>query len=50
MPVPRRYVEQALALGRALLADAPAPVVVHGDLHYANVMADAAGEWVAIDP
>lgn len=50
VPVPRRYVEQALALGRALLADAPAPVVVHGDLHYANVMADAAGEWVAIDP
>lgn len=50
VPVPRRYVEQALAVGRALLADAPAPVVVHGDLHYANVMADAAGEWVAIDP
>ncbi|WP_224277099.1 aminoglycoside phosphotransferase family protein [Nocardioides lacusdianchii] len=50
VPVPRRYVEQALALGRALLADAAAPVVVHGDLHYANVMADAAGEWVAIDP
>ena len=50
VPVPRRYVEQALALGRALLSDAPAPVVVHGDLHYANVMADAAGEWVAIDP
>ena len=49
-PVPRRYVGQALALGPALLADAPAPVVVHGDLHYANVMADAAGEWVAIDP
>ena len=49
-PVPRRYVEQALALGPALLADAPAPVVVHGDLHYANVMADATGEWVAIDP
>ena len=50
VPVPRRYVEQALSLGRSLLADAPAPVVVHGDLHYANVMADAAGEWVAIDP
>ena len=50
MPVPRRYVEQALALGRALLADAPPPVVVHGDLHYANVMADATGEWIAIDP
>jgi streptomycin 6-kinase len=50
IPVPRRYVEQALSLGRDLLASASAPVVVHGDLHYANVMADAAGEWVAIDP
>lgn len=50
LPVPPRYVEQALSLGRDLLADAPEPVVVHGDLHYANVMADAAGEWRAIDP
>lgn len=50
IPVPRRYVEQALSLGSDLLADAPDPVVVHGDLHYANVMADDAGEWRAIDP
>ncbi|RYC14637.1 aminoglycoside phosphotransferase family protein [Nocardioides zhouii] len=50
IPVPRRYVDQALALGPDLLADAGAPVVVHGDLHYANVMADDAGEWRAIDP
>lgn len=50
LPVPPRYVEQALSLGRDLVADAPEPVVVHGDLHYANVMADAAGEWRAIDP
>ena len=49
LPVPRRYVEQALSLGPDLLADAPARVV-HGDLHYANVMADDAGEWRAIDP
>ena len=51
IPVPRRYVEQALSLGRDLLVDDPAAhVVVHGDLHYANVMADVTGEWVAIDP
>lgn len=50
IPVPRRYVEQALSLGPDLLADAGDPVVVHGDLHYANVMADASGEWLAIDP
>ncbi|KQV67566.1 aminoglycoside resistance protein [Nocardioides sp. Root122] len=50
VPIPRRYVEQALSLGRDLLApDASRPVVVHGDLHYSNVMADA-GEWLAIDP
>jgi streptomycin 6-kinase len=51
VPIPRRYVEQALSLGRDLLAPgASRPVVVHGDLHYANVLADDAGEWLAIDP
>ena len=51
VPVPRRYVEQALSLGRDLLApDAGADVVVHGDLHFANVLADADGSWIAIDP
>ncbi|WP_374455872.1 aminoglycoside phosphotransferase family protein [Nocardioides sp.] len=50
LPVPRRYVEQALSLGPDLLADERTHVVVHGDLHYANVMADDAGEWLAIDP
>lgn len=50
IPVPRRYVEQALSLGPDLLACEGDPVVLHGDLHYANVMADDTGEWVAIDP
>ncbi|MCF6379623.1 aminoglycoside phosphotransferase family protein [Nocardioides KLBMP 9356] len=50
IPVPRRYVDQALGLGPDLLADDVRSVVVHGDLHYANVMADDAGEWLAIDP
>jgi streptomycin 6-kinase len=50
LPVPRRYVEQALSLGPDLLAEAAPPVVVHGDLHYANVLADESGEWLAIDP
>src|SRR6478736_3124113 len=50
LPVPRRYVEQALSLGPDLLADDATPVVVHGDLHYANVLADGTGEWLAIDP
>ena len=50
IPVPRRFVEQALSLGPDLLAGGADPVVVHGDLHYANVMADLSGEWLAIDP
>ncbi len=51
LPVPRRYVEQALAIGPDLVVpDGSRPVLVHGDLHYANVMADDAGEWLAIDP
>lgn len=51
VPIPRRYVDQALSLGRDLVApDAGAEVVVHGDLHYANVLAAGDGRWVAIDP
>ena len=50
VPIPRRYVDQALSLGRDLVGPHGAEVVVHGDLHYANVMADAEGGWLAIDP
>ncbi|MCY7401004.1 MAG: aminoglycoside phosphotransferase family protein [Nocardioides sp.] len=51
VPVPRRFVDQAISLGRDLLEPfAGADVVVHGDLHYANVLADGDGRWVAIDP
>ncbi|MET4165737.1 MULTISPECIES: aminoglycoside phosphotransferase family protein [Gordonia] len=50
-PVPRRFVEQALSLGRDFLADAATVgVIVHGDLHHENVLADADGRWTAIDP
>ncbi|MCT1353755.1 aminoglycoside phosphotransferase family protein [Gordonia sp. p3-SID1431] len=50
-PVPRRFVEQALSVGRDFLADtATVGVIVHGDLHHENVLADADGRWVAIDP
>jgi streptomycin 6-kinase len=56
-PIPRRFREQALSLGRDLVAD-PGSVgrIVHGDLHYENVLAappDAdpgRGEWLVIDP
>ena len=50
-PIPRRYVEQAVSLGRDLVAD-PDSVgrVVHGDLHYANVLAADREPWLVIDP
>ncbi|MCM0621868.1 aminoglycoside phosphotransferase family protein [Nocardioides bruguierae] len=50
-PLPRRMVEQALALVRDLGADERAVgTLVHGDLHYGNVLHDVTGEAVAIDP
>ena len=51
IPVPRRMVEQALSLGRDLVAD-PASVgrIIHGDLHYENVLAADREPWVVIDP
>jgi len=52
VPVPRRLVEQALALAEDLCAD-PATAVIHGDLHYENVLlGERGGEptWLAIDP
>ncbi|MCW2855076.1 MAG: aminoglycoside resistance protein [Marmoricola sp.] len=49
--VPRRLVEQAVALGRDFITDEQTDgILVHTDLHYDNVLADNAGEWVAIDP
>jgi streptomycin 6-kinase len=50
-PIPRRFVEQALSLGRDLVADPGSTgVVVHGDLHHANVLAGDREPWLVIDP
>ena len=48
-PIPHRLVEQATALSREL-ADQPASSVVHGNLHYANVLAADREPWLAIAP
>jgi len=50
-PIPRRIVDQAVHLGRAL-ADDPATdgTLIHGDLHYENVLAGDRAPWLAIDP
>lgn len=51
MPFPRRYVDQALALARDFVVD-PACTgrLVHGDLHYANVLSGGREPWTVIDP
>jgi streptomycin 6-kinase len=52
VPVPRRLVEQTLALARELCAE-PATAVLHGDLHYENVLLGERGgepRWLVIDP
>jgi streptomycin 6-kinase len=50
-PIPRRLVEQASALSRDLVADeASTGVMIHGDLHYENVLAGDREPWLVIDP
>jgi streptomycin 6-kinase len=48
-PIPHRLVEQATALAREL-ADEPTGTVVHGNLHYENVLAADREPWLAIAP
>ena len=50
-PIPRRLVEQAIALGTDLAADRTvADRVIHTDLHYSNVLAGEREPWLVIDP
>lgn len=50
-PIPRRLVEQALSLARDFVADdASTGVMIHGDLHYRNVLAADRQPWLVIDP
>ncbi|HEU4945992.1 MAG TPA: aminoglycoside phosphotransferase family protein [Kribbella sp.] len=50
-PVPRRYVEQAAALGRDFAADADCDGrLIHTDLHFFNVLAADREPWLVIDP
>ena len=49
--VPRRLVEQAVSLGRAFVADTATDArMIHGDLHYENVLAADREPWLVIDP
>ena len=50
-PVPHRLVEQAVSLGRDLVADpATDERMIHADLHYENVLAADREPWLVIDP
>lgn len=49
-PIPHRLVEQTRSLVPDLLADRSDLRIVHGDLHYANVLAGEREPWLAIDP
>lgn len=50
-PVPRRLVEQAVSLADELSSDeSSAGTMIHGDLHYGNVLAADRQPWLVIDP
>lgn len=50
-PIPRRIVEQAVRLGRDLAVDPGTDgTLIHGDLHFENVLAGDREPWLAIDP
>jgi len=52
VPMPRRLVDQALALAEDLVQDPPT-ALIHGDLHYGNVLRgrrERGREWLVIDP
>lgn len=49
-PIPRRLVEQATTLCADFLADPADGRVLHGDLHYGNVLAADREPWLAISP
>ncbi len=49
-PFPVRIIEEVESLLPALAASATAPVLLHGDLHYDNILAAGRQPWLAIDP
>jgi streptomycin 6-kinase len=49
-PIPRRLVEQTLSLVGDLFSERESGVMLHGDLHYQNVLAGDREPWLVIDP
>ena len=48
--LPRRFVAQARDVAEQLAAEPGDPVLLHTDLHFANVLAGRREPWLAIDP
>ena len=48
-PVPAEILSRAVDVARELVLD-PGATLVHGDLHYGNVLAGTRQPWLAIDP
>lgn len=48
--VPRRLVRQAAALATDFASDTVERRILHGDLHFSNVLAGRREPWLAIDP
>ncbi len=49
-PLPASLVDKAEQYFAELLADAAAPVLLHGDLHHYNILSAEREPWLAIDP
>ncbi|MGI8854278.1 MAG: aminoglycoside phosphotransferase family protein [Thermomicrobiales bacterium] len=49
-PFPRVLVEEVETLLAELTVSAPAPILLHGDLHYDNILPARRQPWLAIDP
>ncbi len=49
-PIPHRLVEQAITAAADLTTDRAQVAVIHGDLHYGNVLAGHREPWLVIDP
>jgi streptomycin 6-kinase len=50
-PIPRRMRDQCASLSRDFVSDpASVGVIIHGDLHYENVLAADREPWLVIDP
>lgn len=47
--IPTRYLKKARALKKQLLETASPSVLLHGDLHHENILANG-NDWVVIDP